>query len=113
VLRHAVSHELTSVRHSLTLATVIRTFRSKALRQFAATGNSSKLPVQNADRVRRIILALDAAREAEQLDIPGLKFHGLRGRDKGRFSVWVSGNYRITFAFDGEDAIDVDLEDYH
>jgi proteic killer suppression protein len=37
----------------------------------------------------------------------------LKGRGKGRFSVWASGSYRITFAFDGEDAVDVDLEDYH
>lgn len=92
---------------------MIRTFRSKALRSFAEKGDSSKLSVQNADRVRRILIALDAATKPEQMDIPGLRFHGLKGKDKGRFSVWVSGNYRVRFAFDGEDAIDVDLEDYH
>ena len=92
---------------------VIRTFRSKALRQFAAKGDGSKLPVQNPDRIRRIILALNAAKAAQHMDIPGLKFHGLKGRDRGRYSVWVSGNYRVTFGFEGEDAIDVDLEDYH
>ena len=95
------------------MTVVIRSFRSKALLQFAARGDGSKLPVQNPDRVRRIILALDAAKAAQQMDIPGLKFHGLKGRDRGRYSVWVSGNYRITFAFEGEDAIAVDLEDYH
>lgn len=47
------------------------------------------------------------------MNLPGFKFHTLKGRDRGRFSVWVTGNYRITFAFDGEDAVDVDLEDYH
>ena len=47
------------------------------------------------------------------MNLPGYKFHALKGREKSRFSVWVSGNYRITFAFDGEDAIEVDLEDYH
>jgi proteic killer suppression protein len=47
------------------------------------------------------------------MDIRGLKFHGLKGADKGRYSVRASGNYRITFGWDGEDAIDVDLEDYH
>lgn len=92
---------------------MIKTFRSKALRSFAEKGDASKLSVQNADRVRRILIALDAAAKPEQMDIPGLRFHSLKGRDKGRFSVWASGNYRVTFAFDGEDAIDVDLEDYH
>jgi proteic killer suppression protein len=47
------------------------------------------------------------------MDAPGLKFHPLKGAEKGRFSVWVSGNFRITFGWDGKDATDVDLEDYH
>jgi toxin HigB-1 len=41
------------------------------------------------------------------------RWRGLKGEDKGRYAVWVSGNHRITFAWDGEDAIEVDLEDYH
>ena len=47
------------------------------------------------------------------MDLPGLRFHPLKGQGKGRYAVDASGNYRITFAFDGEDATDVDLEDYH
>lgn len=49
----------------------------------------------------------------QALNIPGLKFHALKGGMKGRYAVWASGNYRITFEFDGEDAVNVDLEDYH
>lgn len=45
------------------------------------------------------------------MNIPGLKFHTRRGDDKGRLSV--TGNYRVTFGWSGNDAIDVDLEDYH
>ena len=92
---------------------MILSFRSKALQLFAQRGDASKLSVQNPARIRRILLALDAAAKPEQLNQPGLKFHALKGRDKGRFSVWVSGNYRITFGWSGDDAIDVDLEDYH
>jgi proteic killer suppression protein len=95
------------------IASMIRSFKNKGLRQYAETGNPKGLSVQNHDRVRRIIRALDAAGKPEAMDIPGLKFHALKGDQKGRFSVWVSGNWRITFAFAGEDAIDVDLEDYH
>jgi proteic killer suppression protein len=47
------------------------------------------------------------------MDLAGLRFHALIGADKGRYSVRVTGNYRITFAWDGTDAIQVDLEDYH
>jgi len=92
---------------------VIRSFRSKALRRFAETGNSSKLSVQNPERIRRILLALDSARRPEALDLPGFRFHPLKGRQKGRYAVDASGNWRLTFGWDGEDAIDLDLEDYH
>jgi proteic killer suppression protein len=89
---------------------VITSFRSRALKLFAGKGDARKLPVQNADRVRRILAMLDAAKEAKEMDQPGLFFHGV---GLGRFSVRVTGNYRITFGWKGTDAIDVDLEDYH
>lgn len=92
---------------------MIRSFRSKALQSFAATGNASKLAVQKPDRIRRILFLLDAATKPEQLDAPGFRFHALKGRDKGRYAVWARENYRITFGWSGEDATDVDLEDYH
>lgn len=91
---------------------MIRSFRNKALRLFARKGDASKLPVQNDARVRRILATLDAASRPEDMDIPGYKFHALAGNPK-RYSIWVSGNYRITFGFDGQDAVDVDIEDYH
>lgn len=47
------------------------------------------------------------------MNLPGYRFHGLRGDRGGTYAVSVTGNLRITFVFDGEDAIDVDLEDYH
>lgn len=92
---------------------MIKSFRSKALRQFAEQGDTSKLSVQNPARIRRILLALDATTTPDHMNLPGFKFHSLKGSDKGRYPVWASGNYRITFAWNGEDAIDVDLEDYH
>jgi len=60
-----------------------------------------------------ILNALDAATKPFDMNIPGLKFHALGGDRKGEYSVWVNGNWRITFAWDEADAIGVDLEDYH
>jgi len=91
---------------------MIRSYRSKALQRFAQTGDGSRLPVQNHDRVRRILAALAAAADPDQMNIPGFRFHGLQGKPK-RYSVDASGNYRVTFGFKGQDAVDVDLEDYH
>jgi proteic killer suppression protein len=92
---------------------VIRSFRSKGLRRLAEGGDSSKLSVQNPDRIRRVLLALEAAKSPDDMNVPGFRFHPLRGQERGRYAVDASGNWRVTFAWDGEDAVDVDLEDYH
>jgi toxin HigB-1 len=93
--------------------TVIRSYRSKPLRRFAERGDAFKLSVQNPDRIRRILLALDAAKSPDHMNVPGFRFHPLKGHDRGRYAVDASGNWRVTFAWDGEDAIEIDLEDYH
>lgn len=92
---------------------MIRSFRSKALSRFYSTGETAKLSVQNPARIRRILIALNDAKEPDDMNLPGMRFHGLKGQDRGRFAVDASGNWRITFGWDGMDAIDVDLEDYH
>ncbi len=92
---------------------MIRSFRSKALRRFAEQGDASKLSVPNAGRIERILEQLDGATQPEEMNAPGYRFHGLKGQDKGRYAVDASGNWRVTFGWDGDDAIDVDLEDYH
>lgn len=76
-------------------------------------GDGSKLSVPNADRVRRLLQALNAAGRPQDMDIPGYRFHALKGNLRGRYAIWASGNWRITFAWHDTDAIDVDREDYH
>ena len=91
---------------------MIKTYTSKALEAFATKGDGSKLPVQNHNRVRRILLTLDAATKPEDMNGPGFRFHGLSTKPK-RYAVDASGNYRVTWAWDDGDAIDVNIEDYH
>lgn len=90
---------------------MIRSYRSKALKLFA-NGDASKLPVANAAKVERILALLEAATRPEDMNLPGYRFHGLQGKPK-RFAMDASGNYRVTFGWEKDDAIDVDLEDYH
>lgn len=92
---------------------MIRTFRSKGLKRFAERGDASKLSVPNVDRVRRVLARLNASLLPDDMNLPGYRFHALKGRERGRYAVDASGNWRITFGWDGEDAVDVDLEDYH
>jgi len=93
---------------------VIRSIRSRPLKLFTTKGDASKLPVSGvaADRIEAQLTALDVATAAEQLDVPGWYFHPLRGKPL-RYSLRVTANYRLTFAFEPPDAVDVDLEDYH
>lgn len=64
-------------------------------------------------RIERLLDRLDAAAKPEDMGLPGYRFHPLKGERKGTYPVSVSGNWRLTFRFVGEDATDVDLEDYH
>jgi toxin HigB-1 len=56
---------------------------------------------------------LAAATAPRDMDLPGLRLHPLKGKLKGRWSVSISGNWRVTFAFSGKNILDVDYEDYH
>ena len=92
---------------------MICSYRSKALRHFAESGDASKMSVPNIARIERVLAQLDNATMPDEMNVPGLRFHGLKGKDKGRYAVDASGNWRITFGWNGKNAIDVDLEDYH
>ena len=92
---------------------MIRSFKTKALERFFATGDARRLSVQNAKRITNILRVLDDASRPEDMNLPGVCFHALVGHDKGRYAVNASGNWRITFGWTEGDAVDVDLEDYH
>ena len=57
--------------------------------------------------------ALNAAKLPRDMNLPGWRWHALKGAMAGRWSVTVNGNWRITYAFENGDAILVDYEDYH
>jgi proteic killer suppression protein len=92
---------------------MIKSFRSKALQRFFEKGDARRLSVQNPERIKRMLLTLEAASAPESMNVPGWRFHSLSGDRKGSFAVSASGNWRITFGWNGKDATDVDLEDYH
>lgn len=76
-------------------------------------GSTARIRNEHAKRLRLILGRLAASTAPRDMNLPRLRLHELQGKDKGRWSVWVSGNWRVTFRFDGIDAIDVDYEDYH
>ena len=92
---------------------MIRIFKHKGLARFFETGFKSGIQAQHAERLRLILGRLSAAAKPEDMGLPGLRLHPLKGKRKGTWAVWVSGNWRITFRFVGADAEVVDYEDYH
>lgn len=92
---------------------MIRGFRHKGLRRFFESGSKSGIQAPHTERLRLILAQLNAAVRPEDMALPGLVLHPLKGDRKGVWSVRVSGNWRITFVFAGSDADAVDYEDYH
>ena len=92
---------------------MIATFKHKGLELFFTRGSFKAIPAQYSSRLERMLDRLDASKEAEDMNLPGYKFHALKGDREGEFAVSLTGNWRITFQFNGEDAINVNLEDYH
>lgn len=92
---------------------MILRFRHKGLERLFTTGNASGVSAQQAGKIRLILAQLHMAAEPAAMNIPGMRFHALSGDRKGQYAVSVSGNWRIVFEFEGQDATQVDLVDYH
>jgi proteic killer suppression protein len=92
---------------------VIRSFRHRGVERFFRTGSKAGIQPKHADKLRRQLFALDNAKAGSDMNAPSWRLHELHGKLAGHWSIDVSGNWRLTFAFEGEDAILVDYQDYH
>lgn len=92
---------------------MIRTFRHKGLEAFFLTGSKKGIQPHHAPKLQLLLAALDNARGPEDMNAPSWKLHALTGDLSGHWSVWVNGNWRLTFRFEGADAELVDYQDYH
>ncbi|HEY0720041.1 MAG TPA: type II toxin-antitoxin system RelE/ParE family toxin [Gammaproteobacteria bacterium] len=92
---------------------MIKSFRHKGLKRLYETGSASGIQPPHAGRLRMQLAALDSAATIDDMAIPGYRLHPLKGAESGRWSIWVSGNWRITFEFKDGNAYVLDYEDYH
>lgn len=92
---------------------MIKSFRNKGLRLFFETGNKKGIIPEHSKKIARILDRLDASTNPGDMNLPGYNLHKLIGKEEGTWSVWVSGNWRITFQFENENAYVVDYLDYH
>lgn len=96
---------------------MIKSFNHKGIKAFFETGSTAGIQAHHADKLRVQLSALDQAKKPEDMGAPGWRLHPLYNKGKvklkGHFGITVSGNWRLTFMFDGEDATLVDYMDYH
>ena len=92
---------------------MIKTFRHKGLEAFFRTGSKAGINAGHSKKLRILLTALDNAKHPDDMNAPSWKMHPLTGNHCGHYSVKVSGNWRMTFAFEGEDAVLVNYQDYH
>jgi proteic killer suppression protein len=89
-----------------------KSFRHKGLKLLYEDGDARKIPSELVNRVSRRLASLAGATKPEDVNLPGYNFHGLQGEPK-RYSVHVNGPWCITFGWEDDGAVDVDLENYH
>lgn len=92
---------------------MIKSFQHKGLKAFFETGNKAGIQAQHAQKLTRVLLRLDIAKAANDVNLPGWRLHQLAGGLTGHYSIVINGNWRITFKFEGGDVVLVDYLDYH
>jgi proteic killer suppression protein len=92
---------------------MIRSFRHKGLARLFEDDNPRGVRADHADKLRRILARLQAARVVADMDLPGYRLHPLKGERRGYYAVSVQANWRVVFRFADGEATDVDYLDYH
>ena len=92
---------------------MIKSFQHKGLRKLFETGSTAGVQAAHAKRLRLQLAALDTALSVDDMDIPGFRLHPLNGEHRGRWSIMVDGNWRLTFEFRDGNAYVLGYEDYH
>ena len=92
---------------------MIKSFRHKGLQKFVETGSKAGIQLKHSTKLLVQLTVLDEATVPEEMNVAGWLWHELKGDQKNRWAVKVNGNWRLTFEFEGPNAILVDYEDYH
>jgi toxin HigB-1 len=92
---------------------MIRNFKHRGLKRLYEEDDGRGIRPDLRERIEDILARLDEANAPHAMNLPGYRLHQLKGDLSGFWSVTVRANWRIIFLFEGEDALDVELIDYH
>lgn len=92
---------------------MIKSFKHKGLELFYNTGNIKGIQAVHAKKLEYLFVLLDAMSSTEDMKLPMLRFHQLKGDKKNLYSITVQANWRLTFEFKNENVYILDYTDYH
>ncbi len=92
---------------------MIKSFQHKGLKAFFETGSKAGIQAQHATRLKLQLAKLDTALSSDDMNLPNWRLHPLKGNLQNHWAVWVDKNWRLTFTFEGNNAVLVDYQDYH
>ena len=92
---------------------MIRSFKHRGLKALYDGRTAKRVAPEHVEKLRDILAVLERSRTPQDMDLPGMRLHALKGVLKGHYAVSVSGNWRVTFRFKDGHAVDVDYADYH
>ena len=92
---------------------MIKSFKHQGLKKLYGGRTTRGVAAKHVKKLKDILYVLNQSRRPDDMDLPGFQLHVLKGDMKGHYAVSVSGNWRVTFRFEGESAVDVNYKDYH
>lgn len=92
---------------------MIDSIRHKGLKALYEKGIISGVEQNQVSRLKRRLIVLNHVNQIKDLNVPGFRLHALKGRYKGYWAIWVTGNWRLVFRFEEGNVLDLDLVDYH
>jgi toxin HigB-1 len=92
---------------------MIKSFKHKGIEKFFATGSKAGIQPKHANKLTDQLTRLNVSVGPEDMNLPGWDRHPLKSDLAGHWAVSVNGNWRLTFSFEGKDAVLVDYRDYH
>ena len=96
----------------------IRNFKNKGTEDInygkAAKEALRTLPQELHRRAQIKLARLGALTSMQDLrEIRGNRFEKLKGKRQGQYSIRINNQYRICFRWEEENAVDVEIADYH
>jgi len=92
---------------------MIKSFRHSGIEKFFVTGSKAGIQPSHAGKLSVQLFQLNRSKAPADMNAPGWELHPLRGALKHHWAVKVNGNWRLTFAFEAENVVLVDYQDYH